>query len=221
MRQLPKPIVFVAGAGFALTFVVTCASPLPGELLADAGEFFGIDAGVASSRDGGAQPGSDGGISIGFPNAMALYKGGSRIKARVWRTADGAQQFAGWYDAQLAMNCGPLPDSVGQLRCLPATYMSLNLFGDESCSTLIGTIPFGGSCTVGRIASVGDSTRPLTEFGAYPTKVFALTGDHVGDVFYKSSTTCGRTPRAANYSYCLVGTERALSEFVAFTETIE
>lgn len=76
-------------------------------------------------------------------NQMALYESGTRIRARVGTTPDGAKMFLGWYDTELDINCrfrtlvGPIP------RCYPleAEIAQGWQYLDNDCTELSARFP--------------------------------------------------------------------------------
>lgn len=74
-------------------------------------------------------------------NQMALYESGSRIRARVGMTPDGAKMFLGWYDTELGINCRFRKLDGPVARCYPLVgevALFNNLFLDSSCTKPIG-----------------------------------------------------------------------------------
>ncbi|AKV04360.1 hypothetical protein AKJ09_11023 [Labilithrix luteola] len=61
---------------------------------------------------------------------------GSRLKRRVYKGADGSQQFAGWFDSERNENCDIHTAADGKLRCLPASFVFANssYFSDSNCA---------------------------------------------------------------------------------------
>jgi hypothetical protein len=77
---------------------------------------------LKSSNPGGEGPG------------QPLELSGSRLKARRRVAPDGYQDFLGWYDSKLGINCTVELDPAGVPRCLPETPAGPVFFGDASCS---------------------------------------------------------------------------------------
>lgn len=67
----------------------------------------------------------------GGTDERALYQSGSRIKAKIYSTSDGAKSFAYWYDTQLDVACSFYPDPQGVTRCLPSIIYSLDVSGSK------------------------------------------------------------------------------------------
>lgn len=111
----------------------------------DTGDYFPDDesAGIDSGRqdsvslpDVATQP-DPGNTS----NELRLYKSGSRIKAKVLKTADGAQGFAGWYDVELETDCYFRTTKDGKTRATPASAMYFvetpDYYSDSNCTKRI------------------------------------------------------------------------------------
>jgi len=88
-------------------------------------------------------------------NELRLYKSGSRIKAKVLKTADGSQAFMGWYDTQLETDCVASPyyqTEDGKIRYIPSHNVSVSfnqqLFADSTCSKEIYWTGAAKSCKV-------------------------------------------------------------------------
>ncbi len=62
------------------------------------------------------------------------YQSGSRLKARVLVTADGARQFVGWRDTQLGLDCTFVTATDGKTRCLPQLGGIAVVYADSACS---------------------------------------------------------------------------------------
>lgn len=77
--------------------------------------------------------GSDTGSIV--PVQSKLYKSGSRIKAKVYKTADGAVSFLKWYDTILDVYCDFLQSPIdGKYRCLPYTPQATSFYSDSACT---------------------------------------------------------------------------------------
>lgn len=84
-------------------------------------------------------------------NEMRLYKSGSRIKAKVMTTEDGAQAFATWYDTVLKVDCwitSSLVAEDGKPRCLPmGNYVYDNgYYSDSDCTKPLYWTGKSGDC---------------------------------------------------------------------------
>jgi len=114
----------------------------------DTGDYFPDDesAGIDSGRqdsvslpDVATQP-DPGNTS----NELRLYKSGSRIKAKVLKTADGSQAFMGWYDTELETDCYAYDyyrAEDGKIRYLPTDRVQVdpnnNYYADGACKQRI------------------------------------------------------------------------------------
>jgi hypothetical protein len=66
----------------------------------------------------------------------ALYRSGTRLRARVTDAGDGARRFDGWYDTQLETPCTFLLAADGVQRCLPTAGIVVGppYYLDAACS---------------------------------------------------------------------------------------
>lgn len=63
-----------------------------------------------------------------------LYKSGTRIRARVGSTTDGAQMWMGWHDTDLDIDCAFRNTSDGRMRCVPTVTGWVPIFLDAGCT---------------------------------------------------------------------------------------
>lgn len=90
--------------------------------------------GPAETADAGGLPGPDG--STG-QQTQDLYQSGSRLKARMLVTADGAKSFNGWRDTKRGENCFFADATDGKTRCLPdclAASVEEMYYPTDSCT---------------------------------------------------------------------------------------
>lgn len=73
--------------------------------------------------------GPQGAVGPAGPPGGSTVKSGTRLKARVARSPDGASQFLGWWDSDLGVRCDW--DSISE-RCVPLTQ-NTSLFADPDC----------------------------------------------------------------------------------------
>ena len=112
------------------------------------------------------------------PNAMAdqWYTPGARLKLEYYAAADGATQFAGWYDSQRKEECSFTFGSDWQLHCMPAAGATMTVyFSDAQCSVALAT---SSSSPSAYAASVDGLRR-------YP-----VLQAHTGDVWAVTNHTC-------------------------------
>lgn len=93
--------------------------------------------------------GPQGAVGPAGPPGGSTVKSGTRLKARVARSEDGASQFLGWWDSELGTRCerkeGALTDGEWHdYRCLPADnspYVVDSVFrADPTCSVKATTV---------------------------------------------------------------------------------
>jgi hypothetical protein len=83
------------------------------------------------------------------PGGSGLIVSGSRIKARVIVSNDGAKSFLGWFDTQRNEACSFMQAGDGKLRCQPYTIMSFQGYLDSNCTTKIATPGLSTACMSG------------------------------------------------------------------------
>src|SRR5882672_10550766 len=77
--------------------------------------------------------GNTSGSPDGPQGPLADYASGTRLRAMVWQSPDGAKIWRRWYDSQLKAPCTFVDAEDGKTRCLPAENF-LYLFADEQCT---------------------------------------------------------------------------------------
>jgi hypothetical protein len=158
-------------------------------------------------------------------NQMALYESGTRIKAKIGRTADGAKQWSGWYDSDLGTDCafGRAPD--GKSRCLPTMATNPGYFEDASCKKPILTtwvcyanVKWGSVCPQGsQCPSINPTDCQLHELGA---KFTADSGYYLNPTDGTCNTADLKNLRVSYVTYSS-GKQVSPSIFAEVTETIE
>lgn len=127
----------LVGVGFVVVFgLVACDGSVPFDEV-DGAESWDLAASDSMPADVSSVPEVTIGHDTGsVQNEMRLYKSGSRIKAKVMTTEDGAQAFMGWYDTVLEIDCsmGLVADD-GNSRCLPIYLIvyDMGYFSDSGC----------------------------------------------------------------------------------------
>jgi hypothetical protein len=185
--------------------------------------------GVGGSVGGGnaGAPGNGVGSlggSVGGGPVGTDWVSGTRLRARVLTTADGAKSQWGWYDTQLGINCFIATAGDGQQRCLPQTYAAVGTyFADSACTTQLAWIPtsYATACapTLGYWA---ETTNSCSEYGAPAsrTHLYSLGAVYTGTVYYAAPTGCSPTaPTGATFYQ--VGAETPPTTYVAATITTE
>jgi hypothetical protein len=217
-----------AFALLGLVFVgVACNSDNGGSGSVDARLSGNVDAPLSSSGDARAG-GSD--ASGGEDTVTTDWVSGTRLRARVQTTADGAKAFYGWYDSQLHTNCYNGWAADGQQRCLPATQAVVGgqYFSDAVCATKLATFPTAYAVCSPTIATLGEFETTCGEYGypSYQQRFYALGAVFSGTVYERSGTTCIGDTNKTQYPYTgstfyLVGAEMPPTSFAAFTVTTE
>jgi hypothetical protein len=169
----------------------------------------------------------------------ALYQSGSRIKAKVLSTPDGAKSFAYWYDTQLDVPCWFTADPDGVTRCLPTSFIgTLDLSGSGSNLNWIGwyadaacenpLLPFmsknspngcPGTNKLPRWAKTCDATA----CGKGSCRLFEVTGLFSGTRYYVMSDKeqCVEYPQPMTWPYDSAGSVGKEVPFSIFQEAAE
>lgn len=174
----------------------------------------GAAASSSDTRDGGAaQP----------EGSSAWATSGQRLRAIVWRTADGAEQHSGWWlDSARSEECSFRIAMDGRERCLPQPFVLHGprapggLFTDPNCQKpIVGRRVLPGCATNApeiRYVVLGSPSRTLHAVGprTYPPAVWTATD--TGVCVPETST---------DVEYFDVGPEVPPSEFVEASAVVE
>ncbi len=218
-------------------------------LFAACGEPPDVEAGRDDSRDlpRGATSASDednhdadtsarpteptGGIITPGVSQLALYKSGSRIRARVAKTPDGAQAFMGWFDSQIEQDCTFLSSADGVTRCLPGSTLitrafsgsDTGFFSDSQCQIEVG---YTFKCTLvatgGVYGLVFDSGRQDDICGPGGWRVVRANSVQ-GDIYGKVGEECivGNQQLRDSYEFFSISDQVSLDSFVEVTMSVE
>lgn len=162
------------------------------------------DAGADASSDGDA-------ATSGGPD----YASGTRLRAEVYASADGARQWHGWFDQQLQTNCTVTTAEDDVLRCVPvgASY-GTTTFADNGCTQGLATsVP---ACEAPPKYAVTQGTGCATVVHELGTKVAAPT-----TVWSTQGGGCQPTTPISTVDYYLVGAKTDATTFVKETRTRE
>ncbi len=155
--------------------------------------------------------GGNGGSSQGLG-----YENGTRLRARVVSTDDGARQFVGWRDTELEFDCAFNVAEDGARRCLPTVLIDPTLspdtyFADAGCSTpvvvLVGC-DNDPKYAVRIRSNVCPAEYEITRLGPRTETVFSGTPGDCNEV------------SSPSFAYEDLGAEPAAS-FVEGTESVE
>jgi hypothetical protein len=184
----------------SLGFLLACSAGSSGEL---------TDAGDPDGPPGDQQDGGNGSGDV------EDYASGTRIKARVVRTPDGAKALLGWRDVQLNVDCYFSAAADSTLRCIPSgPYVTPGLYADGSCA-----IPAA-------VATVGVHLSPKYAIesiaGAYPLKsrVYDL-GPVIPFYYTRSGGNCLQLTPQPGLVYYARSVEVPASTFQSATESLE
>ncbi|HXU74106.1 MAG TPA: hypothetical protein VN947_32535 [Polyangia bacterium] len=180
----------------------------------------GGSGGGAHGGSGGGGSGGNGGGGSGGNGAQPDYASGSRIKARVTSTSDGARAFAGFYDTQLSVACAFSRAADDSLRCLPSgvAYIGGTYWSDAGCTT---PLAYSNGCTT-MYASKSESTATCVDIGynatSYRTRIYAIASAYSGSMVWVGSPgSCTGIATPATTLFFNVGSEIAASTFAAGT----
>lgn len=206
---------------FAFLFALLAACGQPGSDTPDAAAHSSADTGSASTSpdaaagapsDAGARPDATTGTLV-----QDLYQSGTRIKARMLVTADGAKDFRGWKDTQINEACIFVPTTEAKTRCLPsgdgrgwAAY-----FADSSCTSPAALVGAGCSTPNYLIAYHLECNQAVAD-GVY------RSGSPTTTCYYKKPDgTCAPFPVATDQTVIPAAAQQPLTDFVEATETLE
>lgn len=166
--------------------------------------------------DGGDRDGPptnpDGGDGSGD---IEEYASGTRIKARVARTPDGAKALLGWRDITLNADCYFSAAIDGTMRCIPTgPPYNASIFADGSCALPAALGPSG--------AYHNPKYAPETLYTTNPprTRVYEL-GVVIIAAYVRSGSNCVQTTMLPGYTYYARLGEVAPTTFQSATETLE
>jgi hypothetical protein len=173
--------------------------------------------GAGGAAIGGGSPTSTGGASGTSVNQLALYKSGSRIKARVGRTPDGSQEFLGWFDSKRNEECVFFVGSDGVRRCLPFQLaVDGSFFSDAKCEMKLVYASCTQSPSYVRIGASADVCK------ATPNPLYKLGAQYTGTVYQKTPNCLPMAPtQVTTYKFWQVGESVAETEFQEQTVAIE
>jgi hypothetical protein len=170
--------------------------------------------------DGGFAPGGSPPADSGQVGSSQfdLYQSGTRIKAKVLTTPDGAKSFAGWRDTQRNEDCSFLLAADGQTRCLPTGVMfPAEFFADSTCTQngYISTL-----CSLPSYALVWTQSATC---GEYSYRVFSASVASDAGTFFSRSADGGCTLAGSVPGYLTIRATQEIpaSSFVAGTASVE
>lgn len=173
-----------------------------------------------STVDGGDGDGDgdgDGaGDGDGDGDGDSRYTSGSRIRARVVSTPDGATDLVGWRDTQLDIDCSFSDPGDGVLRCLPRALDlggAFTEFADPDC-----TVPLVSEFVVCGVAA-SEFVRQFDDCG--DPRYFRIGEPVSPTVVYSQIAGCLEFPPNTGYQYYTVGAEQPLSSFQTGTVSVD
>jgi hypothetical protein len=212
-----KPAVLVG-----VFVLASCGSASPGSGNASTGGAAGAASTTATATTGATSSASSSGAggTTGV-SQQDLYQSGSRIKAKVLTTPDGAKSFETWYDAQLQVDCSPVQTFDGQTRCIPTGGYTYGYWSDPGCTVLLyqGTCSKAPTYAYGYLATGSGCSTSYS--GAH---VYTVGNAYSGTVYEGTPASCSQVPASTistlNWTFNSL-TEIEPSQFVAWTESVE
>ena len=165
--------------------------------------------------------GDTGAVGPAGPAGSSTVKSGTRLKARVARSPDGASQFLGWWDSELGVECGRKSPGPGlEPRCLPgnAFFAGAELFVDPNCETrAVAPTPDYSLCSV-HVNS--KETGLLIRFAYHPI------GQVAGQLYEVKADACVEAafpaqPAGVDWRACGDLPEIPLDDFAPMPEHLE
>ena len=142
------------------------------------------------------------------PGTYPDYASGTRLRARVYQTADGDKLWHGWRDSMRDENCAFLTAEDGKLRCLPEVEQYVQYFADDKCAE---PLILGVACRTPAYAALDAMGCGATAFYKRGAKVTPAK------VYSRSGTNCMEaTAPDAHDLYAT--TKQDATAFVAATE---
>jgi hypothetical protein len=154
------------------------AADAPTSRRSDGGADVLLDSSSGDATDGDA-------TTDGASGPLPDYAGGTRLRATVYRTADGTKLWHGWYDSTLGTPCGftqNIAAEDGATRCLPTGTGAYYL--DSTCSTPVTVV--GSGCSTPAYVSEALATNPCRS-AAYSVGPAVDAGT---SLYYMMGTTC-------------------------------
>ena len=220
----------------AVSLVSACGQPASGGVGGGAGVGGGEEGvgGGISGVGGGTVSGVGGGSGPSGSHLDELQSG-SRLKALVYKGADGSSHaYKGnlFWDSMRAENCATGVSADLKQRCLPTGfYPEAPLFADSMCKT--GLIKVGASLSHGACGeTIPGVLDPTFKYGAqsasslnscgstdYGTAIFTIGAEFTGPIFNYDYLygNCYPATKDASYTYFLYGAEVPATEFVEFS----
>lgn len=155
--------------------------------------------------------GPQGAVGPAGPQGGSTVRSGTRLKARVARSPDGASQFLGWWDSDLGVRCGRVESFPPNERCMPLQRETRE-FADANCT--VGAMSWSPEAP-----SLGYCPKPEGGRGYFPP------GERLFAVYELVDEACERSDKAlpAGWSWHSCGDlpEILMEDFAAMPEIIE
>jgi hypothetical protein len=175
----------------------------------------GSGGGGAGGAGGGGAGGSGGtgGAGGGGATVPPDWVSGSRIRARVQTTPDGAKAFVGWSDNQLGINCNFMTATDGTTRCMPEVVAQVgSYFSDMGCSTAIASSiypcapPQLPKYAIAYVTIAGTCGMSGGIMWPYQIRAWPVTAAYTGTLYTGTPAACNTvTTPPAGYTFYSVG----------------
>lgn len=168
-------------------------------------------AGCQSSSQLPADTQADTQVDAVQPMFQPFWKSGTRMRARLWTSAEGGDPiFGGWRDTLLDTNCESALAADGVERCLPRhAEIMVDKFADASCTQPLAWAP-ASRCGGDKFAVDRDTSDPPK-----PLRAFRVLAVHTGTVFIPGTAGCAPLASPGPGTWYTLGSEEPPASFAA------
>lgn len=171
----------------------------------------GADASSDSSGDGGVSNDND--ANIGTGDGFEVYKSGTRLRARRVVSADGAEQFVGFRDLDLNIDCF-IQKFEGQTLCLPSMLgIQDGPFSDAGCSA--------PTAIASALSCLDSEWTHARTYNPGCTNSIHFVGSKLPTIYQGTPGNCVEAALNPGLEYYSVGAIVGLSTFQSATEVVE
>ena len=162
------------------------------------------------------------GLPEGLPDAgveLEVYKGGTRLKAKMLVSADGAKMFQTMHDTMLGEDCTFQTGSDGVIRCYPKFTSTTRFFADAECTVpLVEVMSYATSYKYVSLRALPSGIPSQT-----PERMFTRGTKHVGNIVHTAQlpTLCDEGWPLDGRVFDTLGNELPAATFVSATYSIE
>lgn len=144
------------------------------------------------------------------PLGAPLFESGARLRAEFWVTPDGAESFAGFFDAELGVRCVVRRSTDGELRCSPRDVLQTTAFADSDCTIPVALLDQGPQGAQHLMS--GDAGQVCTFDEA--VTIFQRGAEGEGQLFGRDGARCEPIPWLPAARYVEAGPELLPDRFV-------